>query len=108
MKALSIRIFPEVSQKYIIAKISNSSQTLLWGNPNIEWHKDIKVEMEQSGFLVEEVRGGGKIRISVEAKIIYVWGKSGVYGEVSFLEVKRILEAVYPDHSILNEIPPGE
>lgn len=69
-----IRITPEVSQKYILAKISDNDQILLWGNPNIEWHKDIAAEMESSGLTISEVSGGGKVKIITIPKKPYTYG----------------------------------
>lgn len=108
MKIVNPRIIPDISQKYIIAKVSNSKELLLWGDPDIEWHKDIAQEMSDAGLVVESVRGGGRIKLVTDSKTIYVWGISSMYGAVSFREAKNILRIAYSHYDILNEIPPGE
>ena len=108
MKIVNPRVVPDVAQKYIIAKIFNSDELLLWGDPEIEWHKDIAEEMGDAGLVVEWVRGGGRLKFVTDSKTIYVWGKSSMYGAASFREAKNILRIAYSDYDILNEIPPEE
>ncbi len=108
MNIEAVKLFPEVTQKYIVAKVSGLEQLILWGNPNVEWHKDITTEMEESGIVVENVLGGGRIRVVSKSRNIYVWGKSSVYGEISFTEVKDILKVSHVDYAVLNEVPDGE
>ncbi len=102
-----LRIFPDVIQKYVVVKAVGTEPLILWGNPNVEWHKDIVAEIVAQGIVVEKVLGGGRIKIDTESNSIYVWGKSSVYGEVSFSEVKNILKRIYLDFTILEEAPFG-
>lgn len=64
---------------------------LLWGNPNIEWHKDIVEEMEGVGIEVAEVFGGGWLFMDPENGSVYVWGKSDRFGQAPMGLVRGLL-----------------
>lgn len=102
-----IRIFPDATQKYILAE-NNEGARFLWGNPNIKWHKEIKAEMDLEDIQITHVLGGGKLIILTKEELIYVWGTSTVYGDVSLERVKSLLEREYKRYEIINEEYPEE
>jgi hypothetical protein len=89
-------------QKFVVVETEN--ETLLYGDTDAKFHKDIVQKLHDSGIIITKVKGGAKIK--VEDKDIFVWDKSSVYGEVSFAEVSDILNKSFLDHKIINSEPP--
>lgn len=98
MAATSVRFVPGKRQKYIVAKLHKDEMeiTVLWGNPNVEWHKNIAEEITASGYTVVEVLGGGWLCLDPETQAFYVWGKSDNYGPASQELVREILTRELP------------
>jgi len=61
---------------------------MIWGNPNIQWHKDIVDEASNIGYKILEVLGGGWLLLKPEEKTVYVWSKSERFGiaPISFVQ----------------------
>ena len=95
MKIETVRITPNVKQKYILVRVidDNEEKLILWGNPNIEWHKDILNELVQLGCEISEVLGGGWLLPKPETGSVYVWGKSDRLGEAPMSLVKEVLKS---------------
>lgn len=87
------RIYPGSKQKYIIVRAIRSGEEviLLWGNPDIQWHKEILEEMAASGVEVTEVFGGGWVFIDSEKGVVHVWGTSDRLGPAPMELVKKVL-----------------
>jgi len=98
---MNYQIEPNIIQKFVV--VESDSGIWLYGDPNAKWHKDIVKNIENSGVSVVRVKGGAKIKI--EKNIIYVWGESNVYGEISFEEVKHMLQEKFPEYQIINKEP---
>lgn len=94
MEIETIRITPNVKQKYILVRVihDGNKSLVLWGNPNIQWHKDILEEMTNSGYEVLEVLGGGWLLPKPESGSIQVWGKSDRLGAAPMSLVKEVLK----------------
>ena len=102
---IDVRLSLNVTQKYILANVENPSAQLLWGSPSIEWHKDIKKQMQDMGYTVLFVHGGGKICVLPEAKMIYVWGKSSAFGVAPFETVQKVLASEFPAYAVVQQEP---
>ncbi len=89
----SVRIFPNIKQKFVLVRARQAGEEtiLLWGNPNIEWHKDILEEMEKDGIEIIETFGGGWLFIDSESKKVHIWGKSDRLGLAPIELVQRLL-----------------
>jgi len=85
-------------QKFVV--VETSKGILLWSDLNVKFHKDIVDNLRGGGTEILSIEGGAKIK--VEERIIYVWDKSSVYGEVSFPQVLEILKQDFPGHRVLN------
>jgi len=101
---MNIKIQPFVIQKFVV--VESVDGVFLWGDPQVEFHKEIVQKMRDSGISIINVRGGAKIKM--EEGSIYVWGKSSVYGEIIFEDVRHILKEKFPEYQILNKDPQGE
>ncbi len=98
---MNIQIQPNKIQKFVV--VESEDGIFVWGDPNMEYHKDIVEKMRGSGISILNVRGGGKLKM--EQGIIYVWGKSTAYGEIPFKEVRQILKEKFPECQIINKDP---
>lgn len=101
---MNIKIQPFVIQKFVV--VESIDDVFLWGDPRVEFHKEIVQKMRDSGISIINVKGGAKLKMEEES--IYVWGKSSVYGEIIFEEVCCILKEKFPEYQILNEDPPED
>ena len=92
MKEL-VRIYPNIKQKYILTRViqDGNELVLLWGNPNIKWHKDILQEMKDKGIEVIGPLGGGWLFFDSEMDVVYVWGKSDGLGPAPIRLVFELL-----------------
>ncbi|MES2408904.1 MAG: hypothetical protein V4509_01215 [Patescibacteria group bacterium] len=88
-------------QKFVV--VETEKGVLLRSDSSVKFHKDIVEKMKNEGVEIISIKGGAKIKI--EDKNIYVWDKSGVYGEVSFPEVLEILNKDFPGREVLNYEP---
>ncbi len=97
-----VRITPNTRQKYVLVKVTKDTKKLLllWGNPNVEWHKDIVEEIKSNGFEIIEILGGGWLLRSTNEGITYVWGKSDRFGEAPIQLVRQTLT-----DTVVNEEP---
>lgn len=88
-----VRIYPNIKQKYILVRVIRAGieSVLLWGNPNIQWHKDILEEMKEAGLEVTETLGGGWLFVDQEKGVKYVWGKSDRLGPAPIEMVRELL-----------------
>lgn len=101
---MNIKIQPHVMQKFVV--VESADDVFLWGDPTVEFHKEIVQKMRDSGISIVNVKGGAKLKMEKES--IYVWGKSSVYGEILFEEVHRMLKENFPEYQILNKDPQEE
>ncbi len=88
-----VRIYPNMNQKYILVRAirAGTESVLLWGNPNVQWHKDILDEMKDAGLEVTETLGGGWLFIDQEKGVKYVWGTSDRLGPAPIEIVRELL-----------------
>lgn len=108
MNPLHVRITPDVAQKYVLVSVKDAEgqeQVCLWGSPTAEWHKDIVLEMEASGWAPLNVEGGGRICYLPAAQTLYVWDKSTRYGEAPLERVLEILGEAFPGHELRTHEP---
>lgn len=101
MEIQTVRITPEVRQKYVLVSVLQGTEEvlILWGNPAIQWHQDIVNEITSAGYHISEILGGGWL-LPKSDKSVYVWGKSDRLGLAPIALVKRVLKV-----SILEEEP---
>ncbi len=94
MEIETTRITPDIKQKYVLVRVVHDGEErlILWGNPNIQWHKDILEEITASGYEISEVLGGGWLLLHNESESIYVWGKSDRLGMAPINLVKEVLK----------------
>jgi hypothetical protein len=94
MKLQMVRATPNVKQKFVLVRVSNAGEQslILWGNPNIQWHKDIVEEIAKSGYEITETLGGGWMLPKPEEKIVYIWGKSDRLGVAPINLVREVLK----------------
>lgn len=88
-----VRIYPGIKQKFILVRVIRGEHelVLLWGNPNIKWHKDILEEMREAGLQALDVLGGGWLFVDQVKGVAYVWGKSDRFGLAPIGIVKGLL-----------------
>lgn len=88
-----VRIYPGIKQKYVIVRaMKNGTESwLLWGNPDIKWHKDILEEMKDAGIEVVEALGGGWLFVDPEKGVVHVWGESDRLGPAPMNLVRKLL-----------------
>lgn len=94
MNQEEVRVFPDARQKYVLVHALHGGHDalLLWGNPQLQWHKDIVDEITQAGYEVVDVLGGGWLMPKPEEGIVYVWGTSDRYGLAPQHLVREILK----------------
>jgi Janus/Ocnus family (Ocnus) len=94
MELETIRITPDIKQKYVLVRViyDGEKRLILWGNPNIQWHKDILEDITKSGYEISEVLGGGWLLPHRESGSVYVWGKSDRLGVAPINLVKEVLK----------------
>lgn len=94
MNLEEIRVTPDVRQKYVLVRAlhDGNDTLLLWGNPHLQWHKDIVDEITKAGYVVVEILGGGWMMPKPEEGIVYVWGKSDRYGLAPIYLVRELLK----------------
>ena len=108
MQSSNVRVTPAKPQKYeVVTTHTPGEQILLWGNPDIQWHKDIVDEMERAGWSIDTVHGGGWILVAPDTQTVYVWGKSDRYGLTPKSILKTILSEVFPEHKIFFDVEPA-
>jgi hypothetical protein len=91
----SVRTTADVKQKYVLVRIIDGSEErlILWGNPNIQWHKDILEEITNAGYEVIETFGGGWLLPDSKRGTYYVWGKSDRLGPAPISLVQQVLNS---------------
>jgi hypothetical protein len=94
MKLDTLRIAPNVKQKFVLVHVIHSgiSTKVLWGDPDMEWHKDIVDEIAKSGYDILEVLGGGWMFQNLEEVVVYVWGKSDRYGAAPISAIQEVIK----------------
>lgn len=100
---INVRIEPNKSQKYILAE--REKKFFLWGNSTATWHKNIAAEIPLEHTFV---KGGGKIKIIPEEKLVFVWDKSSRYGEAPLDVVRGILEEYFKGYEVIQGQPSEE
>lgn len=92
METQTVRVTPEVKQKYVLVRVVSGAEEALivWGNPDIQWHMDIVEEIKAAGYEITEILGGGWLMPKDEA--IYVWGKSDRFGDAPIALVQDVLK----------------
>ncbi len=94
MEIQTVRITPDVKQKYVLVRVIHGGEEaiILWGNPDIEWHKDILEEITHAGYEIFEVLGGGWLLYNAEKETVHVWGKSDRLGVAPINLVREVLK----------------
>lgn len=82
MESELVRMTPDVRQKFVLVRVASSDNEalMLWGNPNIQWHKEIVEEITNAGYHILESLGGGWLMPVTEKGTVYVWGTSDRLG----------------------------
>ncbi|MBI4440671.1 hypothetical protein HY639_00745 [Candidatus Woesearchaeota archaeon] len=81
--------------KFILVKVGDnkSEKSVLVGRPGLSYHDDVLAAYARTlpgGIQVQNVLGGGRIRVSSEE--LYAYGYSGSFGEAPQEEVENILK----------------
>ncbi|MBU0750474.1 hypothetical protein KKH15_03070 [Patescibacteria group bacterium] len=102
---MNVRVTLDVSQKYVVAYVEHEGMesALLWGNPSVQWHKDIVSEMKTLGYEVVSVAGGGWVHIVSNEKKIYFRGTSTRYGTASQEMTEELMRSAYPEFERIYE-----
>jgi hypothetical protein len=94
MEIETTRLTPYVRQKYVLVRVmlDTTEGLILWGNPNIQWHKDIVDEIARSGYEIGEILGGGWLLPKPDEGSVFVWGTSDRYGLAPISLVRTMLK----------------
>ncbi len=100
-----VQITPEKRQKYVLVTVSGE-KCVLQGSPEVEWHKDILVLLEEK-YPEHAVLGGGWIHQFLEERSIYFWGQSDRLGKAPTDIVLEVLNERFPEYTIFPDQQPS-
>lgn len=104
MEIQTVRSEPNVRQKYVVVRAlyRGIESLVLWGNPDVAWHKDIVEGLADAGYEIVEVLGGGWMLPKPDEGKVYVWGKSDRFGPAPMNLVRMLLVT-----DVIEEEPQG-